>query len=264
LQRNRDNRMLQKLRKKKRQMNSEDWRSKSKSSSGVVVQEQSGFWNSCSEGVRQELIDSKARMHILQNEQRAQEAKERISGMQSPIAIMKKVVALADQAEKIANKEGNAKVMSWAQTVATSEAESLARSAPSTVPSYDAVHKSVSVVDPVNGTPDSCLVGENEALKGRLVSVEAALKASSDRVSFEKHAAVLKRVVELEKLTKSNAAKSKIGISSNTIVCDGMTEWQIKDLKKLNAALELETSQARAWKAKLQREQVKSKSSWFS
>jgi len=246
-ERNCRNREAKRQRKVQRQQMNVDWRRPK-----VVVKsegESQGFWNSCSPAVRQELIDSKARMHVAQNEHRAQEAKERVDAMRSPIAIMKKAVALAEQASKIAKKEGDSKVMGWAQTVATSEAESLARSTPSSVPSFDEVHKSVSdvEVDEVF-TPDSSLVSENENLKAKVKAMQLEKKLEGERVAVEKHAAVLARVAELEKQVLVQQKKKKPAY--NDIVCDGMTEWQIKDLKKKNEALEREVDEAYRWKAK--------------
>jgi len=260
--RNLINREKKKNRKHKRQALGEDWRSPRVGPMKVQA-DVSGFWNSCSSSVRQELIDSKARMHIAQNEQRAQEAKERVDAMRSPVAIMKKAVALAEQASKIAKKEGDSKVMGWAKTVATSEAESLARSTPSSVPSFDEVHKSVSDVDVEEEfTPDSSLVSENENLKAKVKALQLERKQEGERVAAEKHAAVLARVAELEKQLLVQGKKKKPGFTD--IVCDGMTEWQIKDLKKKNEALEREVEDAYRWKVK--QDQVKqgiSGSIWF-
>jgi len=252
--RNRLNRQKKKDGKKNRGVDGVSWRTGAPANGGSAdgdtpLREHEGFWNSCSESVRQELIDSKARMHIAQNEQRAQEAKERVETMKSPVTIMKKAVALAEQASKIAKKEGDSKVMGWAQTVATSEAESLARSTPSSVPSFDEVHKSVSdVVVEEAVTPDSSLVSENENLKARMKAMQLEKKQEGERVAVEKHAAVLARVAELEKQVLVQQKKKKP--SYNDIVCDGMTEWQIKDLKKKNEALEREVEDAYRWKAK--------------
>jgi len=105
----------------------------------LVRDNQEGFWNSCSLRLRQELVDSKARMHIAENVRRAKEAEERIRQMESPEALLRRAMAMVTVAEECAKKGNDSKVAGWAQTVATSYAESIARSAPSSVPSYASV-----------------------------------------------------------------------------------------------------------------------------
>lgn len=105
----------------------------------LVRENQEGFWNSCSKEVRQELIDSKARMHIAENLRKAKEAEEKVRQMESPEALLVRAMAMVSMAEQCAKKSNDSKVAGWAQTVATSYAESIAKSAPSSVPSYASV-----------------------------------------------------------------------------------------------------------------------------
>jgi len=154
-ERNRRNRELQRDRKKKRQAMGCDWRSGARCAleskkvavrdvffdsrcveSGPVVGSD-GFWKSCSSGVRQELIDSKARMHIAENQRREREAKEKLAAMDSPAAMVAKVLDLVKMTEVAAKRANDSKVAGWAKTVAESHSEELARSAPSTMKSFE-------------------------------------------------------------------------------------------------------------------------------
>jgi len=108
-------------------------------SSDLVRDNQEGFWNSCSADVRQELIDSKARMHIAENERRTRKAREEVAYLDSPEAMLRKAMSMVNMAESCAKKKNDHKVAGWAETVATSYAESIAKSVPSSVPSYASV-----------------------------------------------------------------------------------------------------------------------------
>lgn len=101
--------------------------------------EPEGFWNSCSAEVRQQLIDSKAKMHIAENLRRETKAVEEVERMQSPEGLLGKAMSIINMAKEFADRKSDSKVAGWAETVATSYAESIAKSAPSSVPSYASV-----------------------------------------------------------------------------------------------------------------------------
>jgi len=116
-----------------------------------VEEEQKGFWRSCSQETRQKLIESKAAMHIAENERRARKARADVERMDSPTAILKTAMQSVKLARQCAESKGESAVAGWAETVATSHAESVARSAPSSVPSYASVVSGASSVS-VDGT----------------------------------------------------------------------------------------------------------------
>jgi len=67
--------------------------------------------------------------------------------LESPLAILATAMKAVRVAEKCATKQGNHRVAGWARTVADGYAESVARSAPSSVPSLDSVKSTVPSVD---------------------------------------------------------------------------------------------------------------------
>lgn len=99
----------------------------------------SGFWNLCSGVVRQELIDSKARMHIAENKRRAAEDESKLARMNSPEALVQEIVRITRMADQMVKQTEDKAIGSWAKTVAESLAKSVAESAPSTVPSLASV-----------------------------------------------------------------------------------------------------------------------------
>jgi len=117
-----------------------DWRGRKvndeRSGEQFVNGDAKGFWNSCSVDVRQQLIDSKARMHVADNLRKERESLDRIEQLDSPEAAVKTVLKLVKIAEDCAKKQNDFVVAGWAKTVATSYSESIAKSVPSTVPSF--------------------------------------------------------------------------------------------------------------------------------
>jgi len=98
-----------------------------------------GFWKSCKPDTRARLIESKAEMHIAENKRRAMEENAKLERMNSPEAILANVLRVVKNSEEWAKRSSDSKVAGWAKTVATDFAETVARSAPSTVRSFDSV-----------------------------------------------------------------------------------------------------------------------------
>lgn len=104
---------------------------------GPISETPSGFWNSCEPDVRKALIDSKARMHIAENERRAAEARKRVDYIGSPQAAVATAVQLVERARQYAADSDDSSVHGFAKTVVESEASSVIRSLPSSVTSFE-------------------------------------------------------------------------------------------------------------------------------
>jgi len=104
-----------------------------------------GQFADLSDDVQRRLKESRARALIAKNEREEREHRGRISDMDSPEAIFMKAMGLMEIAQRAAKSKNNSRVMGWVETVASSHAESLAKSAPNSLPSYASVcAKSVS------------------------------------------------------------------------------------------------------------------------
>jgi len=148
LARNRANRAAQKARKLRKQGKApsfvgmgSNWREQGAIGKGDGLKEKqvapSGFWNSCSPEVRQQLIDSKAKMHIAENERRAQEDRKKVERMNSPEGLLMDAMRMIKTADEWAKRDTENKVVGWAKTVASDCAETIARSAPDSIKSYE-------------------------------------------------------------------------------------------------------------------------------
>jgi len=223
-ERNKKNRDAQRDRKGRRKLLGQDWRG---GRAGVVdvddkqvcSDESKGFWNSCSPDVRQQLIDSKARMHIADNSRREKESLEKIDQLGSPEAILRRAMRFVGIAEECAKKENDTRVAGWAKTLATSYAESVARSVPSTLPSLESSPELVQSTE-FSGVSLAehelvlkKIVDLEEQLKQKLV-VEVAQSCEPDGVSFEEHENVIQRNGVLEEQLRKKAAAMQFGIGS--------------------------------------------------
>lgn len=104
------------------------------------LREQMGFHGTfveCSDETRVELRESRAKLLILENKRKAVEEQRKLDMLASPMRILQDAMDMVDIAAKAAKVSDDSKVASWAKTVATSYAESIAKSAPSSVPSFD-------------------------------------------------------------------------------------------------------------------------------
>lgn len=189
---NRKNRAGRNARKKKQALMQADWRagvSANGETGSAVVPDQldkGAFWNSCSSGVRQELIDSKARMHIADNNRRAEEAERRVKQLQSPEQLIKDAVRIEGLAEK--QGKSTSRINSWASSVARTYAEAVARSAPSTIQSYDSFESDVGKVIPIEDynkvvAERDALVVERDSYKSR---AETKVNNATNNVSAAK------------------------------------------------------------------------------
>jgi len=146
----------EKKNKKKRQrerrekLSSESWRSKGMTpgkATGVKVVEQEtrrGFFSELGEDTKKRLRESRARMMIAENERKTKEAEEKLKYLESPLALLATAMKTMRVAEQCAEKQGDHRIAGWARTVADSYAESVAKSAPSSVPSLESVKSTVS------------------------------------------------------------------------------------------------------------------------
>jgi len=166
--RNKANREAQKLRKEKRKMMGQDWRvnarqvksptsfvesvdrSGSRKVDSVVDVDSNGFWKSCAPELRQELINSKAAMHVAENRRREREANARIAEMDSPMGILNEVMKGIRMAEEAAKRSNDQKVAGWAQTVASSYAEHVASTASSGIKSFESFVESSASSVPID------------------------------------------------------------------------------------------------------------------
>jgi len=151
-----------------------------------------GFWESCTPEMREKLIASKARMHVAENERREEEAKSRSVYLRSPQALLERVAKVIDLKEKYG--DGETKVGSWINTVASESTESIARSAPASIPSLDSIPDDV-----IESVPERELCaqllsvfpyvseianGEKSFVAGRTARAEGeSAQAHSERIS---------------------------------------------------------------------------------
>jgi len=76
---------------------------------------------------------------IAKNEREAAQDRMKLEEMSSPVALVKEAMRMVNLASRCKKSEGDSAVAGWARTVASGCAESIARSAPSAVPSLDSV-----------------------------------------------------------------------------------------------------------------------------
>jgi len=134
-------------------LSAESWRSKKEVvekdlEKGVSFQQgevRKGFFSELDEVTQRRLRESRARMMIAENERKAKEAEEKLKYLESPLALLATAMKAVKVAEQCAVKHGDHRVASWARTVANDYAESVAKSAPSSIPSLDSVKSTVSV-----------------------------------------------------------------------------------------------------------------------
>jgi len=138
-----------------------------------------GFWNSCSESVRQDLIDSKAAMHVAENKRRAAEAADKVAYLRSEQAVVDKVVAVLKKKKTYAAEVGDTPVAEWVEQVTDGSVRSLS----STVVSVDCAQSELASasrrhesemkdVEESYQAQVSALVSEVEQLRVQLVSVQ--------------------------------------------------------------------------------------------
>jgi len=162
-----------------------------------------GFWNSCTADVRQRLIDSKANMHITENDRKARENVERIDQMDSPENAIRHVIRLLDLSSKQKEKSDKSKISLWAQNVVMGHAETIAKTVPSTYSTLE------SAVEDVVASQEKKGFGEDLAMMiTRMAQLENEVKMAASKsvessgqsmVSEREHKLVLERVAFLER-----------------------------------------------------------------
>jgi len=156
----------------------------------------SGFWASCEEEIRKELIESKARMHIASNNKKAAEDVRRLDHLRSPAQMLKDLMKIVELAGESAKQQNDSKVAGWAATVAQSYAESVARSASTSVESFDAfVAASGGSSTVVDVQVHEDVIRQLQEEKKRNVELEAKLRS----VPMERSGGFVRKPVLLEK-----------------------------------------------------------------
>jgi hypothetical protein len=101
------------------------------------------FFSSCEEDVQAALRESRAKVLIAKNERELLEEQAKKKRLESPEALLVSALRVMSLAGRCADKKGVSPIAGWAKTVADGYAESVARSAPSSVPSLESVSDSV-------------------------------------------------------------------------------------------------------------------------
>jgi len=179
-----------------------------------------GFWNSCTKEIRDELVTSKARMHIAENNRRVKEAEEKVKYLGSPEASMRKAISLVEYAGKQALKESDSRIYGWAKTVATLSAESLARSTPTSAPSFDELSAKLEASSQSSFELEMKAKQEEiDMFKQKLRDIEVAERDRpnlSDFVEKAKYDAVVTRMRQLELQKRSDLSGNR-AVGSNSI-----------------------------------------------
>jgi hypothetical protein len=84
-----------------------------------------GYFSDMPDDVQKKLRETRAKLLIAENERKLREEEQRVKYLDSPMALVESAMRAVAMAEKAAKKVNDSKVMGWAQTVATSYAESI-------------------------------------------------------------------------------------------------------------------------------------------
>jgi len=132
-----------------------------------------GAFDGLSEDIKLSLKETRARLLIAENERKLKEIERRDAWDVSPMALMKTVMATVSMAERLKKTTADAQIGGWAATVASSAIESVARSAPSSVPSLEEIGLGKSAL--------SCGSSEDSALSARRIEyTEKVTKLKDD------------------------------------------------------------------------------------
>lgn len=99
----------------------------------------SGFFSQCGDVMKSQLRESRAALLVARNKRELAEEERKLKQLDSPIAHLKDTVYCVNLADRFRKKEGDSHVVGWARTVAEGYAETIAKSAPSSVPSLESV-----------------------------------------------------------------------------------------------------------------------------
>jgi len=161
--------------------------------------------------VQRRLKESRARALIAKNEREEREHRGRISDMDSPEAIFMKAMGLMEVAQKAAKSKNDSRVMGWVETVASSHAESLARSAPSSLPSYASVcAKSAST------SASSVSVDGTKRQRSVCKVVSTVFDGATPYTLFAGQIAAAKDTVSVA-LLRADLKKNKMGLSPQDV-----------------------------------------------
>jgi len=106
--------------------------------------ERRGFFSSCSDEIRTQLRESRAKMLIAENKKKESEAKERqrkIDSVTPEVALVNELLRVTRMANQLKKQTKDQRIGGWAETIADGLTKSVAESAPSSMPSVDSVLK---------------------------------------------------------------------------------------------------------------------------
>jgi len=98
-----------------------------------------GFFSSCDVGVQDELRETRAKLLVLQNKRRIVEEERKLAQLQSPMQYLADVVTELKRAEQYKKSGSGSGVAGWVAALSDGYAESLAKSAPVSMRSYESV-----------------------------------------------------------------------------------------------------------------------------
>lgn len=178
---------------KKRQIEeSVSWRSSSDEKGGtintdnIINQKDVGFWNSCSEDVRKELVDSKAKMHIAENLRKEKEAMAKIREFESPVGLLNHALKFIKAAEECEKKTETSRVAGWAAAVAQSYTDKVTGSQPSSKPSLRTVSVDDSVLK-VEELESLVAIRDKELLESRKLCEELKNSVNLNKPSSDEN-----------------------------------------------------------------------------
>lgn len=135
--------------------------------------QKTGFFSGCTQETQDKLRETRANLLIVENERRAIDEQRKVDRLKSPYATVKEAMEMVKFAEVCAKFKNGSKVAGWAETLSQAYATSVARSVPSTVPSFDDV---TAELEKTKGNPEKLPVKIVDAPGAAQMSVEKRMQ----------------------------------------------------------------------------------------